>query len=139
MSQVNGSEEALLRTQQSSVHFFQRPDADYITLDSTRTSLSGYGGKLEFSKQSGRLNFGTFVYFNSPGLELNDIGFLNSTDEILEIFWMGYQFNEPFSIFRSMRLSMSQYSAWDFGGRHQILGFRMSAFAEFNNLWNAGF
>ncbi|MCK5137480.1 MAG: carbohydrate binding family 9 domain-containing protein [Bacteroidales bacterium] len=139
MSQVNGSEKALIRTQRSPVHFFQKPDADYITLDSTRTSLSGYGGRLEFLKQSGRLNFGTFVYFNSPGLELNDMGFLNSTDEILEIFWVGYRFNEPFSVFRSISLNVNQYSAWDFGGRHQIMGFIVNGRAEFKNLWNAGF
>jgi len=138
VSQVSGSEEALVRTQRSPVHLFQRPDADYVTLDSTLTSLSGFGGSFSFAKQSGRVNFGSFVYFNSPGLELNDIGFLNTTDEILEILWASYRFNEPFSIFRSMRLSMNQYSAWDFGGRHQVLGFRMSGFAEFKNLWNAG-
>ncbi len=138
MSQVRGSEEALIRTQRSPVHFFQRPDADYVTLDSSRTSLAGYGGSLQFTKQSGRLNFGTFLYFNSPGLELNDIGFLNASDEILEIFYLNYRFNEPFSIFRSMSLNMSQYSAWDFGGRHQLIGLNLNGFAQFMNLWNAG-
>ena len=51
-SQVQGSEEALVRTQRSPVHFFQRPDADYITLDSSRTSLTGYGANLSFGKFS---------------------------------------------------------------------------------------
>ncbi len=139
MSQVRGSEEALIQTQSSPVHYFQRPDTEYITFDSTRTSLSGYGGSLRFAKQSGKLNFGTFLFFNSPGLELNDLGFLNSTDEILEILYIGYRFNEPFSIFRSMSISMNQYSAWDFGGRHQIMGMNINGHAEFKNLWNLGF
>ncbi|MGH7710405.1 MAG: DUF5916 domain-containing protein, partial [Gemmatimonadaceae bacterium] len=39
-SQVDGSAEAIARTQRSSVHFYQRPD-DEIEYDSTRTSLSG--------------------------------------------------------------------------------------------------
>ncbi len=139
MSQVRGSREAMVQTQRSPVHYFQRPDADYITLDSTRTSLSGYGANIQFGKQSGKLNFMTFIYFNSPGLELNDIGFLTSTDEILEIFWVGYSFNEPFSIFRSLRLNVNQYSVWDFGGRHQVVGFNMNGHSEFRNFWHAGF
>jgi len=139
MSQVKGSEEAMIRTQRSPVHYYQRPDADYVVLDSTRTSLSGYGGSLQFTKQSGKFNFGAFLFYNSPGLELNDIGFLNQADEILQILWMGYRFNEPFSIFRSLRINANQYNAWDFGGRHQIIGFNINGFAEFKNLWHAGF
>lgn len=139
MSQVRGSQEAMVRTQRSPVHYYQRPDAGYITLDSTRTSLSGYGANFQFGKQSGRLNFMTFIYLNSPGLELNDIGFLTSSDEILEIFWVGYSFNEPFSIFRSMHLNVNQYSCWDFGGRHQVVGFNINGNSEFNNFWHAGF
>jgi len=139
MSQVRGSEEALVITQRSPVHYFQRPDANYLTLDSTRTSLSGYGGSLKFEKQSGRLHFGSFLFVTSPGLELNDLGFLNATDEILEIFFMSYRFNQPFSIFRSMSLSFSQYSAWDFGGTHQNIGASLSSNTQFKNLWFAMF
>ena len=138
-SQVNGSEEALIRTQQSPVHFFQRPDAEHLSLDSTRTSLSGYGANLSFRKTSGRFNFGGFVNLNSPGLELNDMGFLSSTDEALQVLWAGYSFNEPFSIFRSARISMNQYNLWDFGGTHQLSGFNINGFAQFKNLWNAMF
>jgi Domain of unknown function (DUF5916)/Carbohydrate family 9 binding domain-like len=138
-SNVNGSEEALIRTQRSSVHLFQRPDADHLQLDSTRTSLDGYGGSLSFGKQSGRFNFMSFLNFSSPGLELNDLGFLSSTDEIIQIFWMGYAFNEPFSIFRSARINFNQWNAWDFGGVRQVSGFNINAHARFNNLWMTGF
>lgn len=138
-SNVNGSEEALIRTQSSPVHFYQRPDATYITLDSTRRSLNGYGGGLSFGKQSGRLNFRGFLNFTSPGLELNDLGFLNSADEIIQIFWIGYHFNEPFSIFRNANINLNQWNAWNFGGVHQVSGFNINAHSQFKNLWNAGF
>jgi hypothetical protein len=128
-SNVNGSEEALIRTQRSPVHFYQRPGATYITLDSS----------LSFGKQSGRLNFRGFLNFTSPGLELNDLGFLNSADEILQIFWIGYHFNEPFSIFRSANINLNQWNAWDFGGVHQVSGFNINGHSEFKNLWQAGF
>lgn len=139
MSQVNGSEEALIRTQRSPVHYFQRPDADYLVLDSARTSLSGYGGNLQFGKQSGRFQFMAFLSAGSPGLELNDIGFLNSADEIVQILWLAYRFNEPFGIFRSASINLNQWSGWDFGGNHQVLGINLSGRAEFKNLWHARF
>ena len=139
MSQVNGSEEALVRTQTSSVHYFQRPDAGYVSVDSSLTSLAGYGGSLQFGKQSGRFNFMAFLFANSPGLELNDIGFLTATDELVQIFWMGYKFNKPFSVFRSASLNLNQWSGWDFGGTHQILGVNLNGRAEFRNLWHIHF
>ena len=138
-SHVTGSEEAIIQTQLSSVHYFQRPDATHVTLDSTRTSLDGWGGSLAFGKQSGRLNFRAFLTFSSPGLELNDLGFLNSTDEITQIFWIGYAFNEPFSIFRNARLNFNQWNSWDFGGVRQVTGFNINGHSEFKNLWNLGF
>lgn len=139
MSQVNGSEEALIRTQRSPVHYFQRPDASYLELDSSRTSLSGYGGSLQLGKQSGRFQFMAFLFANSPGLELNDIGFMSSTDEVVQIFWLNYRFNEPFSIFRSLTLNLNQWNAWDFGGNHQVTGINLNGRAEFKNLWRSHF
>ncbi|MEZ5071406.1 MAG: DUF5916 domain-containing protein [Bacteroidales bacterium] len=138
-SRVSGTEEALLLTQQSSVHYFQRPGAGYVSLDSTRTQLTGFGGGLSFGKQSGRFRYMLFLNMNSPGLELNDLGFLTSTDEIMQIFWMGYRFNEPFSIFRNANLNFNQWNVWDFGGNHQNLGFNINGHAQFTNLWNAAF
>ena len=43
-SHVQGSREALLRTQTSFEHYFQRPGAGEVAVDSSRTSLSGMGG-----------------------------------------------------------------------------------------------
>jgi hypothetical protein len=139
MSRVSGSEEALVNTQRSSVHYFQRPDAGYVTLDSTLTSLNGYGGSLQMGKQNGRFRFMAFLNVNSPGLELNDLGFLTAADEIVQLFWMAYRFNEPFSIFRSASINFNQYNGWDFGGNHQVSGFNVNGHAEFKNLWHASF
>lgn len=139
MSQVKGPEEALIRTQRSSARYYQRPDAHYVTLDSSLTSLAGYGGSLQFGKQSGKFVFMGSLTANSPGLELNDLGFLTSTDEVMQVFWMGYRFNEPFSIFRQIILNLNQWNVWDFGGRHQMTGMNVNGHMEFRNLWEASF
>ena len=138
-SHVRGSEEAILNTQEAPSRYYQRPDADYVTLDSTRTSLSGYGGKLEFGKTGGNLKYMAFLNFKSPGLELNDIGYLRSADEIIQIFWIGYRFTEPFSIFRSANINFNQWNCWDYGGRHQVIGANINGHAEFKNYWNLAF
>ena len=39
-SLVQGSKEAITNTQESSAHYFQRPDKNYAILDTNRTSLS---------------------------------------------------------------------------------------------------
>ena len=41
-SRVEGSPAAIALTQRSSSRYFQRPDADYVHFDSTRTSLEGH-------------------------------------------------------------------------------------------------
>lgn len=137
-SQVNGTTEALIKTQRSAVRYFQRPDADYVEVDSNLLSLSGYGGYLSMAKQGGDFTIGTLVGFNSPGLELNDLGFLGSTDEISQVTWANYSFNEPFSIFRSIHIHADQYNIFDFGGTHQLFSMNLGTNARFSNLWNAG-
>ncbi|MCH7892133.1 MAG: hypothetical protein IH921_11585 [Gemmatimonadetes bacterium] len=52
-SYVQGDPAAILRTQQSSTRYYQRPDADHLTLDPTATSLAGYYAMVDIAKQAG--------------------------------------------------------------------------------------
>lgn len=135
-SQVNGSEKAIARTQNSWIHNYQRPDADYLEYDPTKTSLTGHGGKLSLGKFGGKLMFGTQLSWRSPGVELNDVGFAQQIDQLKQVVWSAYQFYEPFSIFRSLYFNLSQYSLWDFGGNRNSLGGTLSTTTQFSNYWN---
>lgn len=138
-SHVRGSEEALIKTQRSSARYFQRPDAEYLDLDSTRTSLSGSGGVLSFNKiGEGHLRFGLFFSWKSPGLEVNDLGYLRATDELLQVVWIGYRIWEPFSIFRTFNINFNQWNAWDFGWNRAVTGGNVSLNMQFKNYWNFG-
>lgn len=134
-SQVAGTEEAILNTQTSYSRTFQRPDADYVTLDSSRTTLGGHGGKIAFGKTGGRLQFVGFVNWKSPGLEINDIGYTPEVDEIMQVFWMGYRWYEPVSIFRQARLNFNQWTVYDFGGNLTNVGGNINGFTQFTNFW----
>ena len=50
-SHIAGDTAAIARIQRSSAHFFQRPDADHLVLDPTRTSHSGWSAALRGGKR----------------------------------------------------------------------------------------
>ncbi|MFZ2491928.1 MAG: DUF5916 domain-containing protein [Thermoanaerobaculia bacterium] len=81
-SRVSGSREAILSTQRSSARYYQRPDAEHVELDPTRTSLDGWGGRVMFSKSTGVWRPNVSVQGYSPGYETNDVGFMQRTDII---------------------------------------------------------
>ena len=135
-SRVEGSTEAIKNTQESWIHGFQRPDASYLKLDSSRTSLSGQGGKIVFGKYGGKLKFMAATAWKSPGLELNDVGYMRQADNILEVIWVGYRIFEPFSIFRNLNLNFNQWTEWNFGGELTGPGGNINAHTQLKNYWN---
>ncbi|WP_026135711.1 DUF5916 domain-containing protein [Nafulsella turpanensis] len=135
VSQVRGSEEAILRTQRASERFFQRPDADYLSVDSSRNSLTGTGGALHFGKSSGRIIFQTGFTWRSPELALNDGGFLYNSDLLNQWAWMQYRKQQPFSIFRSLSINFNEYLHFDFGGTNTYRAVNVNAHTQFKNFW----
>lgn len=144
-SHVEGSQEAILRTQTSFEHLFQRSDAPEVSVDSNRTSLSGMGGTFRLGKSAGKegklgqvFRFETGVTFRSPGLELNDIGFMLTSNEINHFTWAGLNYPKSFSIFRSARINYNHWSRWDYSGRFIYQAFNMNVHATFRNNWQTG-
>jgi hypothetical protein len=137
-SKVSGSREAIERTQTSFEHFFQRPDASHLEVDTTATSLIGHGGTMTLAKYGGNLVFQGGVTWRSPGLEINDIGFMRNADEINHFFWGGYRINKPFSIFRRFQVNYNHWSSWDFSGKHLYLAYNTNFNTQFKNFWGVG-
>ncbi len=137
-SQVTGSSEAISGLQTNAVHYYQRPDASHLTLDPNATSLSGHGGQLLFGKtEKGRWRFSNTFQWRSPGLDLNDIGYLRQADSLNNQIAVGYQESEPKSIFRSFGLELHRVDSWDFGGlkTEGMTGF--AGHGMFTNKWSA--
>ena len=137
-SDVRGTTEAITETQTASERYFQRPDQNHNDVDSTRTSLTGTGGTLNFGKSSGKIIFQTGATYRSPRLELNDAGFLLNTDLINQYGWIQYRILKPFSIFRWIRWNWNEYLNWDFGGVNTYKAFNTNFHANFKNLWRMG-
>ena len=134
-SKVAGSAEAMDLTQQSSVHGFQRPDAD-LGYDPTRTSLTGDFEQVTFGKVGGgRIRFETSYQRTSPGFEINDLGFLNRADYQRQATWASLSFNKPASFYRRMFWNFNQWNDWTTDGLALDRGFNTNIHAELKNSW----
>ncbi len=141
-SSVRGERRAILNLQRNSRHYFQRPDADYIEIDSSATALNGFSATLDFGK-SGNSNwmYALGATLRSPGLDLNDLGFLRSGDTSMQFVWVGYRINNPVFVFRNFGINFNQWTSWNFGGDRLSSGANINGWGQFDNYWrfNYGF
>ncbi len=112
-SRVQGSQRSILGIQRSPNHYFQRPDQDYMPLDSTATSLTGAEWRLQFERRSGRHWTGdVWLAQRTPGFEVNDIGFSTSTENIGAGGQVTYREYETGELFREYDVSLSGFQRW---------------------------
>jgi hypothetical protein len=82
-SHVRGTRAAITGTQRLPYHYFQRPDADHLEVDTLATSLTGFAGSAILSKRIGRLwNMSASLNTISPDYEISDLGFQRRADRI---------------------------------------------------------
>jgi hypothetical protein len=138
-STLRGSQLAIEEAQLSSARYYQRPDNDYTTLDTTRTSLSGHAGSVRFRRTSNsNFVFQTGAAWRSPGFEINDLGFMRSADGINQFTWAAYQIRNPLSIFDRFNLNTNQWLNWDYGGNFLSAAANTNFNATFRNKYSVG-
>src|ERR1700730_1364504 len=119
VSNVAGSTSAIDLTEQSSTHYFQRPDRRNTSdgLFSTiynpnATSLQGYGFYTRVAKENGNWLWETAQNWRGPGIELNDLSFISRTDYKWMNANIGRQWVTPGSWYREI--------AWIAGAQQQF-------------------
>ena len=115
-SLVRGSPDALSMTQRSSGRYFQRPDADHLEVDPTSRSLAGYYAMLKLAKIAGAFQMKVDVAAESPGYEINDMGFLPRVDRLLVDTNFIFQQTVPGNLFRSWTIRGGPDLVWNYGG-----------------------
>jgi hypothetical protein len=135
-SLVEGSKKAITNTQESSAHYFQRPDKNYALLDTNRTSLEGAGGRMQIMKLNGHWNFLGAVLWKTPGFETNDLGYMRVTDQVLSVLWAGYSQFNPKGIYKSFNLNSDFFAINNFGGDWIGGGYEWNANINLKNFWN---
>ncbi len=137
-SNVQGSPEAITQTQMSSARYFQRPDANYVSVDSAATSLSGYATKLILAKISGHWQGALGLLNYSPGFDINDLGYLQQVDNIQQFTWISYREWEPTRFFQEYQINFNQWATWDYAPQLKSKGGNVNAHATLLNNWDVG-
>jgi hypothetical protein len=134
-SLIQGSRAVMMNAQQSSARYYQRPDADYLSLDTAANSLSGYSAKLGLNR-SGNWSFSATAKSISPGFEVNDLGFMGRVDYRNVGSALSYNNDKPGKLLRSYNLYAGTNHAWNYGGDKIWTSFFNQVSANFTNLWN---
>ncbi len=133
-SNVSGDKNRMIALQMGAGHYFQRPDVNYIKVDSNMTSMSGLAGRLMLNKNRGRFVFNTAIGFLSPEFEVNDLGY-GSYSDLVNMHWsMNYRFTTPTKFYQSAGLSSATFASFDFGGNKTAQGYSFGGFITFKDL-----
>lgn len=111
VSSLGGDSAVMLGRQLSSARFYQRPDRKpgsdgffATNLDSSATTMRGYGGYARVAKDAGDWLWESAVNFRNPGFETNDYSFLTSADYIWNNFNVFRSWSKPTRWYRSLSL-----------------------------------
>jgi len=134
---VTGSESYIHDLQKSSIHYFQRPDADHVKIDENATAMSGWGGRFLLAKQQGNVIVNAGLGMLSPGFDIGNLGYQHgSADKINAHFATGYVWYHPGKIFRNNVILFATHRNYDFGGTRFGEGYYFINNAQFLNYWN---
>lgn len=137
-SRVSGTAQAIALTQRSNVHLYQRPDADHLRYDSTRTSLMGWYAAASMDKQGGGMTrSSSSIWYMTPGYEINDLGFRTRSDEMGASTWVGLIPVKPVGMFRRAQLNFNGWMTANTSGLVIGSGGNTNAWGEFKNFWSA--
>jgi hypothetical protein len=92
-SYIQGDSASILRAQNSSARYLQRPDATHLGVDPAATSMGGFYHMAEINKQAGSFTGRIGTAYLSPGYEVNDLGFQTETDRF--VLDTHFQWNQP--------------------------------------------
>ena len=138
-SDVSGDASAIANLQQSSAHYFQRPDLPNNSLDPTRTSMSGAAGQLAVSQIGGEhLRFTSNYAFKSPGFDVNALGYMRRADQKTTYNWLQIRTDKPHRWTRWQMINFNVWRGWNYeGDRIQALE-NINAHALWKNNWQTG-
>jgi hypothetical protein len=138
-SHIEGTPEAILAQQRSSRRYFQRPDADHIEIDPTRTSMSGVYAGINHSKMGGNLLWDVDFEYASPTLELNDAGFMNSVDYQYLGGNVRYRQTQPGKLFHNWVIGAEGTGIWNTADVRTFTETGLFGGVTWKNFWSSEF
>jgi hypothetical protein len=142
-SDVGGNSSAIDLTEQSSAHYFQRPDRRVTTdgifdakYDPNATSLRGYGFYTRIAKNTGNWFWETAQNWRSPGFEVNDLSYLDRADYKWMNANVGRQWTTPGRWYRNAILLGGGQQQFNYDGDKTDVQSQIYFGSEFLNYWN---
>lgn len=135
-TRIEGTSERMVNIQRSYLHYFQRPDATNLSVDSSATYMSGYAGRVAINKQKGNVVFNTAFGLISPGFNANDLGYISRTNIMNGHIVLGYRWYEPDGTFRRKGFNVATYRNYDFAGNKLNEGYSLFWNAQLMNYWS---
>jgi hypothetical protein len=136
VSRVSGNQTRMIDLQTSSRHYFQRPDASHVAVDSNATSLTGYAARFSLNKQKGNFYMNSAIGFIDPKFDVNDVGFLFRTDMINGHLLASYRWTEPGSWYRYIELGGAGFRTYDFDKNITSQGLFHFGYIQFLNYFS---
>jgi hypothetical protein len=134
-SLVTGTAASIAATQQSSVHYFARPDASYLTFDSSRTSLQGHDAAIGVVYRGAPWLGSMQVHETSPGYEANDLGYLSRADVRSLTAAIGATHTAGAGLLRDAQVLGYTQQAWNFGGSRLFSRVGGNASTQLPSMW----
>ena len=134
-SYIEGDAAAILRAQESSARYLQRPDATHLSVDPTATSMGGLYAMGGINKQSGSFTTRIETAYLGPGYEVNDLGFQTETDRIILNTHFQWTQPRPGNYFRNWSVSGGPDSKWNTAGDQVFSGSNLQFNWRWLNYW----
>ncbi len=122
MTRVGGTPTEMIAVQTDPRHYLQRPDARHLGVDSSATSLTGYGARVWLNKQEGNWFSNSAIGFMDPKFDDNDIGFQPRSDLINGHAGIGYKWTKPNGWRKYMHVWAAVFESRDFDWNETLAG-----------------
>jgi hypothetical protein len=142
-SRIAGSSARITAVQRNSVHYFQRPDAPSVGVDTNATSLNGAVARFTLAKQRGNIFVNSAFGVISPGFDVNDLGFLSRTGYINMHLGGGRTWSKPGKVFRYAETGGALFRNYDWDGNINWSGGFNFGYVQLHNYywfnWNVAY
>ncbi len=133
MSRVAGTTARMIALQEDPRHYLQRPDVGYLGVDSSATSLTGYGARVWLNHQKGSFLSNSAIGFMSPRFDVNDMGYQSYADVVNGHLGTGWRWTVPNAWRKNAFVLAAWYRAYDTGGDKTAEGFFGTTSFQFAN------
>ncbi len=138
-SHIRGRPAVMIAAQRASSRYFQRPDADYVDVDSLATDMTGYAGRVDIGKRAGTWRGNVALSATNPSYEINDLGFQTSADRVSLDINLNYEQNRPGNVLRRWTARVGPDVNWNYGWDKTDMTLGLGGMGQFTNFWNFGY